>query len=150
MGDAADLKRADLYEPGESFAPVQFTVTDEHNETYVHAEEDLHPRYMDGDGGGTVHPALLINRSHHMGSPDFRLDPGMAAVLTHSEVSFMGAARVGRTFTITFDVTGAYERRGRPYQVVDSLVVDDMGAEILRRTAIYTHMGGPYPGGKDG
>ncbi len=150
MGDAADRKRADLYVAGESFAPVQFTVTDEHNETYLHAEEDIHPRYLDREGGGTVHPALLINRSHHMGSPDFRLDPGMAAVLTHSEVSFMGDPRVGRTFTITFDVTGVYERRGRPYQVVESLVVDDTGAEILRRTATYTHMGGPYPGGKDG
>ena len=56
MGDAADLKRADLYEPGESFAPVQFTVTDEHNETYLHAEEDLHPRYLDGEGGGPSIP----------------------------------------------------------------------------------------------
>ncbi len=150
MESADDHKRADLRQPGESFTPVQFTVTDEHNEAYLHAEEDLHPRYMDGEGGGTVHPALLINRSHHMGSPGFRLDPGMAAVLTHSEVSFRGAARVGRTFTITFEVTDTYERRGRPYQVVESLVVDDTGAEILHRTATYTHMGGPYPGGKDG
>ena len=110
MESADDHKRADLREPGDSFAPIQFTVTDEHNEAYLHAEEDLHPRYMDGEGGGTVHPALLINRSHHMGSPGFRLDPGMAAVLTHSEVSFRGAARVGRTFTITFDVTDTYER----------------------------------------
>lgn len=142
-------KRADLLEAGESFEPLQFTVTDESNEAYLHAEEDLHPRYMDGPDGGTVHPSLLINQSQHMRSPSFYLDPGMAAVLTHNEVHFKRPGRVGRTFTVTFDVVDAYERRGRPYQVVESTIVDDTGAEIMRKTTTYTHVGGPFPGGKE-
>ena len=143
-------KRADLRVAGESFEPLQFTVTDEFNETYLHAEEDTHPRYLPGPEGGLVHPSLLINKSHHMGSPSFRLDPGMAAVLTHNEVSFSNPGEVGRTFTVTFDVADTYERRGRPYQVVGSLILDDAGTEIMRRRSTYTHMGGPYPGAKQG
>ena len=142
-------KRADLLEAGESFEPLQFTVTDEFNETYLHAEEDVHPRYMDGPNGGTVHPSLLINESQHMRNPSFYLEPGMAAVLTHNEVHFKSPGRVGRTFTVTFDVVDTYERRGRPYQVVESMIVDDTGAEIMHRKTTYTHVGGPYPGGKE-
>ncbi|MCH8205995.1 MAG: hypothetical protein IH956_03220 [Chloroflexi bacterium] len=142
-------KRADLLEAGESFEPLQFTVTDEFNETYLHAEEDVRPRYMDGPDGGLVHPSLLINRSQHMLSPSFYLEPGMAAVLTHNEVHFKSPGRVGRTFTVTFDVVDTYERRGRPYQVVESMIVDDTGTEVMHRKTTYTHVGGPFPGGKE-
>lgn len=143
-------KRADLREAGENFEPVQFTVSDEFNESYLHAEEDTDSRYLPGPGGGLVHPALLINKSHHIGSPSFRLDTGMAAVLTHNEVTFSNPGMIGRTFTVTFDVVDTYERRGRPYQLVESLILDDAGTEIMRRRSTYTHMGGPYPGAKQG
>ena len=143
-----ERKRADLLTKGEEFGRLNFVVTEEFNENYLHAVEDLHARYMEesDDGAPIVHPSLLIVFSNHTRSPSFYLPPGMAAVQTHERVEFASAGRVGGSFTVTWKVTETYERRGRPYQVVEAQVVDDAGAMVIRRTTTYTYVGGPYPG----
>ena len=140
-GDAT----SDLLLAGDGLEPAVFTVTREWNQSYLLAEGDVHLRYS-GHSYGVVHPALLLNMSQHMFSPSFELCEGTAAVLTHNEVEWKNVGRVGQTFTVTFDVVETYYRRGRPYQVVDSMVTDDTDREIMFRKSTYTHMGGLYPG----
>ena len=68
------------------------------NENFLHAVEDLHPRYMEATAAGPplVHPALLINFSNNTRSPSFHLPSGMAAIHTHEDVEHTGPARVGK------------------------------------------------------
>ena len=141
-------KRADLLVKGEAFEALEFRVTEEFNENYLHAVEDLHPRYMQTTEAGPpiVHPALLIVFSNHTRSPSFHLDPGVSAIQTHDEVEYKNPGRVGRTFRVTFEVIETYERRGRLYQVVEAPIVDDRGTPVLTRRTTYTYTGGPYPG----
>ena len=141
-------KRADLLVKGEAFEALEFRVTEEFNENYLHAVEDLHPRYMQATEAGPpiVHPALLIVFSNHTRSPSFHLDPDMAAIQTHDELEYQNPGRVGRTFRVTFEVIDTYERRGRLYQVVEAPIVDDGGTPVLTRRTTYTYTGGPYPG----
>jgi len=95
-----------------------------------------------------VHPALLINFSNHTRSPSFRLPYGVAAVHASEEVEFLGRAEVGEKLEITWRVTGSYERRGRPFQVVEAVVAAAAGPAV-RRVSIYTYMGGPYAGASE-
>ena len=137
-------KRSDLLVVGDEFAPLEFHVTPEFSENYLHAVEDHHPRYTEGPRA-IVHPALLIVFSNNTRSPSFALDPGMAAIQTHELVEYHAPGRVGSTFHVTFRVVDTYEKRGRPYQVVEAPVVDENGAPIITRTTTYTYVGGPYP-----
>ncbi len=142
----ADPKRADQYDVGESFEPLEFEVTREFNENFLHAVEDLHPRYMQGsdDGPPMVHPALFVNFSNVTRSPSFFLPPGMAAIHSHESVEFHAPGSVGRRFTVSWNVVEKYERRGRLYQAVETPIVDDSGSPVLIRVATNTYMGGPY------
>lgn len=141
-------KRADMLVKGEAFEALEFLVTEEFNENYLHSVEDLHPRYMQTTEAGPpiVHAALLIVFSNHTRSPSFHLDPGMAAIQTHDDLAYKNPGRVGRTFRVTFDVVETYEKRGRPYQVVEASIVDDRSTPVLTRRTTYTYTGGPYPG----
>ncbi len=142
------MRQADELDIGERFEPLEFVVTPEFNESYLHAVEDLHPRYMKGteDGPPIVHPALLINFSNVTRSPSFHLPPGMAAVHTHEEVTYHGIPRVGGKFQVTWTVTGRYEKRDRPYQVVEATVTNEADLPVLRRTTTNTYMGGQHLG----
>lgn len=136
---------SDLLVAGDLLEPAVFTVTREWNQSYLLAEGDAHIRYSN-HLYGVVHPALLLNMSQHMFSPSFELSEGTAAVLTHNEVEWKNVGRVGQTFTVTFNVVSTYCRRGRSYQVVDSMVTDGTDREIMFRKSTYTHMGGSYRG----
>ncbi len=141
-------RRADELQVGEELAPLEFHVSEEMNENFLHAVEDLHPRYMEATAGGPplVHPALLINFSNNTRSPSFHLPSGMAAIHTHEDVEHTGPARVGKRFRVSWRVTGRYERRGRQYQVVEAPIVDEDGALVLTRRTTYTYTGGSHPG----
>ena len=141
-------KSADRVAVGEEFEPAEFLVTEEFNESYLHAVEDLNPRYTEtaAHGPPIVHPALLVNYSNVTRSPSFHLPPGMAAVHTHEELRFFNPARIGAGLQVSWKVTDRYTKRGRPYQVVES-AIDQAGAGcILRRISTYTYTGGEYPG----
>lgn len=140
----AEKKRADQLEVGQEFTPLELRVTPEFNQQYLEAVEDFHPRYLQETDFGPpiVHPALLIVQSNVTRSPSFHLPPGMAAVHAKEEVEYLNPGRVGKTFTIYWKVVDTYEKRGRPYQVKDTLIIDEDGVEILRRKIIDTYIGG--------
>ena len=147
MTRTGENKRTDLLRPGDGLEPLEFHVTREFNENYLHAVADLHPRYQEATGAGPalVHTGLLVNFSNLTRSPSFHLPDGVSAIYTHEEVEFVGLGRVGETFRVTWKVVDGYERRGRPYQVMETLVAGPGGA-VLRRTSTNTFIGGPYPG----
>ena len=139
-----EKKRADQVGIGEEFEPYEFHVTTEFNQQYLEAVQDYHPRYLEETGSGSpiVHPALLIAQSNITRSPSFYLPPGMATVHAKEEVEYLNPGRVGKTFTIYWKVVDTYEKRGRPCQVKETLIVDEDGIEILRRKIIDTYIVG--------
>ena len=147
MSRTTEKKRTDLLKPGDELEPLEFHVTREHNENYLHALEDLHSRYMESieAGSALVNAGLFVNNSNLTRSPSFHLPESVAAIHTHEQVDFVGLGRVGQTFRVTWKVLDSYERRGRPYQVMEAVVAGPEGA-ILRRTSTNTFVGGPYPG----
>ena len=147
MSRTVEKKRTDLLKPGDELEPLEFHVTREFNESYLYAVEDLHPRYQEATEArpSLVHTGLFVNYSNLTRSPSFHLPEGVSAIHTHEEAEFVGLGRIGETFRVTWKVVGSYERRGRPYQVMEALVAGPGGA-ILRRTSTNTFAGGPYPG----
>jgi len=140
----ADRKRADQVGVGEQFEPYELHITPEFNQQYLEAVEDYHPRYLQETDFGPpiVHPALLINHSNVTRSPSFYLPPGMAAVHAKEEVEYLNPGRIGKTFWVHWKVVDTYEKRGRPYQVKEALIVDEDGMEILRRRITDTYIAG--------
>ena len=140
----AEGKRADQVGVGEEFEPYEYVVTPEFNRQYLEAEEDCHPRYFEETDFGPpiVHPGLFINHSNVTRSPSFYLPPGMAAVHAKEEIEFLNPGRVGKKFRVTWKVVDVYEKRGRPYQVKEVLIVDEDGLEILRRRITDTYIEG--------
>jgi len=147
----SEKKRADLYKVGEEFEPLEFRVTPEWNAQFREALEAHYPRYEKETelGPAMVVPGLLIGQSNVTRSPAFRLDPGMAAVHAKEDVEFFNPARVGKQLKVTWKVIDYFEKKGRPYQVKEVLIVDEDGTKILRRKMTDTYMGGPYKGSKE-
>ena len=139
-----EKKRADQVGVGEEFEPYEFCVTPEFNQQYLEAVEDYHPRYLQETdlGPPIVHPALLIVQSNVTRSPSFHLPPGMAAVHAKEQIEYINPGRVGKTFRVHWKVVDVYEKRGRPYQVKEALIVDEDGVEILRRRFADTYIAG--------
>ena len=148
-------KRTDRLVAGEELAPFTFQVTEEFNENYLHAVEDFHPRYMEGSGGASseetaaptkttapiIHAGLLFNFSNLTRSPTFSLPAGVAAIHTHEEATFYQPAPVGSTLTVSWKVLDTYEKRDRPYQVIEALISTDDGTQVLRRVSTNIFMG---------
>ena len=117
------------------FEPYTFEVTRELNEQYLYAVQDYHPRYLEETDSGPplVHPSLLLNQSNLTRSPSFGLKAGLAGVHAKEEVEFLKPGRVGKIFRITWKVVEEYEKRDKLYTVIEALIVDEDGREILRR-----------------
>jgi hypothetical protein len=117
------------------FEPYTFKVTPELNEQYLYALQDYDPRYLEERDSGSpwVHPGLLLNQSNLTRSPSFGLKAGMAGVHAKEEVQFLNPGRVGKKFGVTWRVVEEYEKRDKLYTVVEALIVDEDGKEILRR-----------------
>jgi hypothetical protein len=120
---------------GEEFQPLEFIVTPELNQQFLYGEEDYHPRYYEEVESGPpwVHPGLLLNMSNNTRSPSFHLPPGWAEIHAAEETEYFNPARVGKQLRITWEVVEAFEKRGRPWHVLDILIVDEDGVRILRR-----------------
>lgn len=131
----AESKSAHLMLVGEGFEPLTFTVTPELNQQYLYAEEDYHSRYIEQTEAGPplVHPGLLLNMSNNTRSPSFSLPPGWAEIHASEDTEYMNPARVGKELQVTWKVLDAYEKRGRHWHVLDILIEDEDGLEILRR-----------------
>ncbi len=128
-------KFAHELEPGDECAPLELVVSPELNQQYLFAQEDFDPRYLapSASGPAEAHPALLLSLSSNTKSPSFRLAPGTGSIGAEDVVEFLVPARVGRMLRVTFRVVETYEKRGRDYQVTESLVTDEDGTAILRR-----------------
>jgi hypothetical protein len=120
---------------GEQFAPLEFVVTPELNQQALFAEEDYHPRYIYGTESSPpiVHPGLLLNMSNNTRSPSFYLPPGWAEIHAAEDTEYLHPAYVGKKLRVTWKVEKVFERRGRPWHVLDILIVDEDGVEIMRR-----------------
>lgn len=140
----AERKRADQFGVGEKFEPYEFRVTTEFNQQYLEAVEDHHPRYSQSTGAGSpiVNPSLLVVQSNVTRSPSFYLPYGMAAVHAKEDIEYLNPGRVGKSFTVHWKVVDTYEKRGRPYQVKETLIVDEDGVEILKRMITDTYISG--------
>jgi hypothetical protein len=121
--------------PGHEFEPLEFVVTPELNQQYLYAEEDFSPIYLEAtsEGPPIVHPGLLLNMSNDSRSPSFSLPPGMAGLHARDETFFYNPARVGKRLRVTWKVVDTYEKRGRPYKIVECSVRDEDGVKIMNR-----------------
>ena len=131
----SETKEKSQFSGEEGFEPYTFQVTPELNEQYLYAVQDYHPWYLEerDSGGPWVHPGLLLNQSNLTRSPSFGLKGGMAGVHAKEEVEFLNPGRVGKQFRVTWKVVEEYEKRDKLYTVVEALIVDEDGREILRR-----------------
>jgi hypothetical protein len=120
---------------GHEFEPLELVVTPELNQQYLYAEEDFSPIYLEAtdEGPPIVHPALLLNMSNDTRSPSFSLPPGMAGLHARDETFFYKPARLGKKLRVTWKVVDTYEKRGRPYKLVECWVMDEGGMKIMRR-----------------
>ena len=133
-------KSAYLMTIGEEFEPLEFVATPEMNQQYLYAEEDFHPRYIEGgsDGYPWVHPGLLYNMSNNTRSPSFYLPSGWGEIHAAEETEFLNPARIGKKIRVTWKVIETFEKRGRPWHTLDVLIVDEDGLQIMRRKMTYT------------
>ena len=148
----ADPKSAHQLQVGEEFEAFEFVVTPELNQQYLYAEEDFHPRYIEGDEStpALVHPGLLLNMSNNTRSPSFFLPGGWAEIHAAEETFYLRPARLGGRLRVTWRVVEAYEKRGRPWHVLDVRIVDEDGGEILRRKMTNTFAAPDLAGGEPG
>ena len=128
-------KFAHELEPGDQYEPLEFTVTPELNQQFLFAQEDFDPRFVVGSDlePPLVHPTVLMQMSANTKSPSFRLASGTGSILGEEIVEFVNPARVNKKLRVTWEVTDAYEKRGRNYYVMDALVVDEDGVNLLKR-----------------
>lgn len=131
----AEMKFLHELQDGDELQPLEFVVTPELNQQYLFAQEDYHPRYLgqDESGAAVVHPSLILNMSNETRSPSYRIAPGICPIHTRDETKFLNPAKVGKKFRVTWKVVEHYEKKGKPYHILDILVVDEDGLEILRR-----------------
>jgi acyl dehydratase len=126
-------------EIGQEFEPLEFIVTPELNQQYLYAEEDFNPIYLEGteDRPAIVHPALILNMSNDTKSPSFSIPSDISGLHARDNVLFLNPARVGKKLIVKWKVTDIYSKRERPYKIVETLVSDEDGLEILKR---YQHV----------
>lgn len=121
-------------------APYEFVATPELNARCLDAEQGHHLRYVVGADGRPpiVHPGLLLNYSNRTKSPTFSVGEHEAGVHSRDETRFINPAFVGSRLRVTWTPAEVVEKRDRIYHVIDTLVIDQDGREILRRRATST------------
>ena len=128
-------KFAHELQPGDHYEPLEVWVSPELNQQILFAQEDFDPRYFDETEFESphVHPTLLLIFSANTKSPSFRLAPGTGSILAEATTEFFNPAHVNKKLHISWKITNTYEKRGRKYQVMEALMVDEDGLKILRR-----------------
>ena len=136
-------KYAHELEPGDEYAPLEFTVTPEMNQQFLFAQEDFDPRYVEGRDGAPplVHPSILLQMAANTKSPSFRLAPGTGSILAEADTQFLSEVRVGTKLIVRWRVTERYEKRGRRYYVMIAEIDDEHGTAILKRSLHLTFPG---------
>ena len=138
MTNRADAVDVQSWQIGHRPEPLRFVVTSELNQQYLFAEEDFDPIYL-GENG-LVHPTLLLSMSNSPKSPSYRLAEGTGGMVAKEVTRFLGHARVGALLIAEWKLVDSYERRGRLYNVIETLLTDEgRGIEILARTIYETY-----------
>ena len=135
--------------PGDSYAPLKFSIPAQLNEQYLFALADYDPPYLGSDARpAIVHPVLLLHMSARTRSPSFRLAPDTGSVFARDVVTFHRPALVDQWLEVHWTIREVYERKGRLYQALDTLLRTSDGAVVLRREAhsvFFTRSGDPLP-----
>ncbi len=128
-------KFADELQPGDHYDPLELVVTPEMNQQFLYAQEDFDPRYISGTESEPpqVHPTVLLTYSANTKSPSFRLAPGTGSILAEMSGEFYNPAHVNKKLHFSWRVLRTYEKRGRHYQVLEAVIVDEDDVTILRR-----------------
>ena len=128
-------KFAHEMEAGDTYEPLEFTITPEINQQFLFALEDFDPQYVVGDGKGAalVHPVLLLHMSARTRSPSFRLATDSGSIFAQEHVEFLNPARVEQKLRTTWRIAETYEKRGRLYHRITITIDAEDGTPILRR-----------------
>jgi acyl dehydratase len=132
--------------------PYEFVAEPDLNARCLDAEQGHHLRYVVGTAGRPpiVHPGLLLNYSNRTKSPTFSVGANEAGVHSRDETRFINPAFVGSRLRVTWNPAELIEKRGRIFHVIDTLVTDQDGREILRRRATSTSTSDTQPIGRQG
>lgn len=144
-----DARYAHELAAGERYAPLHFRISAEINQQYLFALADYAADYVDGpEARALVHPVLLLHMSARTRSPSFRLAPGTGSVFAKDDVVFDHPAYVDEWLEIDWLIREVYERKGRLYQGLDTIVTNANGKVVLKRDAhsvFFTRSGAPLP-----
>ena len=133
---ASGLPFAHELRPGDAYAPLTFRVSPELNQQFLFTLEEYCPEYLGSPGEpAMVHPVLLLHMSARTRSPSFRLAAGIGSVFAKDVVVFSRPAFVNEVLTVHWTIRGVYERRGRLYQRLDTIVSNPASEQVLRREA---------------
>ncbi|MEO8740105.1 MAG: hypothetical protein ABI537_10430 [Casimicrobiaceae bacterium] len=136
MQSSSEPSFAHQLRPGDAYAPLHFQVSGELNQQFLYALEDFNLDYIESmDRRAIVHPVLLLHMSARTRSPSFRLAPGTGSVFAKDVVAFSRAAVVDEPLIVNWTIREVYQKRGRVYQALDTLVTNEAGVAVLRREA---------------
>lgn len=122
----------DKIQVGEELPPFEIELTDELQGRYLLAVDDDNPWYWkDSPFGGAI--------AHHSafdGSPmalvDQKYEYPFGWVHAVQETEFYNPVRLTKKVRITGKIADKYVKRGKEYIVVEALVTDEDGVEIMR------------------
>ncbi len=123
--------------PGDAYAPLELCISPALNDQFLFALQDFRADCLGAPGRerALVHPALLLHVSARTRSPSFRLPAGIGSVFARDSVSFLAPAYIGERLQVNWIIRAVYERRGRMYQALETVVANEAGRPILRREA---------------
>lgn len=134
--EGKQLKEAkfELVEVGETFGPLQTTITDHKIKSFAFTIDDYTPWYF-GDspfGGRIGHPALLANDLLMLYLDKY--DPTTIMGLhTHEETWFLNPVFLGETVTMEARYVDKYVRRDKGYVVTEAEARGEDGRVLIRR-----------------
>lgn len=121
----------DELRPGEELPALEMVVDDDLQGRYLLAIQDENPWYFKDSpwGGPITHPATLA-----LPAPGVRLryDFPFGWVHAKQETEFINPLPLGKPFRIVTKIADKYRKRDKGYVVVESLIIDQDGVEIMR------------------
>ena len=130
----AQPKFAHELEVGDSYEPLEFSITGELNEQFLYAIAEYDPVYVGGAAvPAQIHPMILLHMSARTRSKSFRLAPNMGSVYATEKVRFRQPAYVGEMLTVSWTIGAVYEKKERLYQQLDIRVKGARGTVLDRQ-----------------
>jgi hypothetical protein len=118
---------------GDTFPPMESTVTVEGVERHSGFRDDDHPWYRGpSPWGGPIAPLTVNNADfdRFLRANDF---PMNGIIPTKTSREFYGPVMVGSTITTTCTVVEAFERKGRHYITFEYIATDESGKVLIKK-----------------